>query len=178
MTDRGTYQEIDGRPAVRFQRRYAHPVEAVWETVSTPEGLAHWFPSRVRIEPEAGGVITFFQGASSDDPNVEPMTGTVLAFDPPKFLAFTWGPDELRFAVEPTDGGGCLLTLTDILGATDTAARTAAGWHVCLAELARGLDGEADTGPHRAGAVPWKPLYDAYVADRFPSGAPIPGGGQ
>ena len=29
-TDNGTYLEIDGRPAVRFERIYDHPVARVW----------------------------------------------------------------------------------------------------------------------------------------------------
>ena len=51
MTDRGTYVEHDGRPAVRFQRRYPHPAQRVWAAVSQPGGLPHWFPSRLELEP-------------------------------------------------------------------------------------------------------------------------------
>ena len=39
MTDRGTYVEHDGRPAVRFVRHYPHPAERVWAAVSEPAGL-------------------------------------------------------------------------------------------------------------------------------------------
>lgn len=42
--DLGTYIEHNGRPAVRFERTYAHSVDRVWAAVSDPEELAHWFP--------------------------------------------------------------------------------------------------------------------------------------
>jgi uncharacterized protein YndB with AHSA1/START domain len=165
-TDRGTYIEHEGRPAVRFERVYPHPIERVWAAVSEPEGLAHWFPSTVTIEPRKGGTITF-----SDDPNVEPATGTVLRYEPPRALSFSWYGDELHLDLTPHEDGGCTLTLINVLEARDTAARNAAGWSVCLAELTKHL-----SGPHgESSELPWEPLYEAYVADGMPSGAPIPG---
>lgn len=167
--DRGTYVEHRGRPAVRFRRTYPHAAEKVWKAVATPEGLAHWFPSAVRLEPYAGGRITF-----SDDPNTEPATGEVLVFDPPRRLAFTWPDDEMIFELDEVPGG-CRLTLINVLAARDTAARNAAGWTVCLAELDKALAGEAAAGPHAGTALPWRPVYERYVASGMPSGAPIPG---
>jgi uncharacterized protein YndB with AHSA1/START domain len=80
--DRGTYLEMDGRPAVRFERTYPHPVDRVWAAVSEPEGLRHWFPSRVSYEPRAGGEISFSEDPRID-PHREPTTGRVLVFEPP-----------------------------------------------------------------------------------------------
>ncbi len=170
MTDRGTYVEHDGRPAVRFQRRYPHPVQRVWAAVSEPGGLRHWFPSRVELEPREGGRITFH-----DDPNGPPSSGTVLAYDPPRLLAFTWGGDELHLTVEADGDQACTLTLLNVLEARDTAARNAAGWAVCLAELDKHVSGAAADGPHSATVEPWREHYAAYVAAGVPSGAPIPG---
>ncbi len=169
MTDRGTYVEHEGRPAVRFERRYPHPAERVWAAVSESDELARWFPSQVEVEPRAGGRITF-----SGDPNMPPSSGTVLAYDPPRRLAFTWGGDELHLTVEPDGAAACTLTLLNVLEAPDTAARNAAGWAVCLAELDKDLsDGSAD-GPHSAAAEPWQEHYAAYVAAGMPAGAPVP----
>jgi uncharacterized protein YndB with AHSA1/START domain len=168
--DRGTFIQHEGRPAVRFERTYAHPVERIWEAVATPEGLAHWFPSKVELEPHTGGKITF-----SDDPNTEPSTGTILEFEPPRRLAFSWGGDELRFDLEPVDAHHCRLTLINVLEARNTAARNAAGWTVCLAEFGKHLSGASADGPHSETAQPWQPLYDEYVASGMPYGAAIPG---
>ena len=169
--NRGTYLEHDGQPAVRFQRTYQQPVERVWTAVTDPEELAHWFPSRVQIEPRVGGTVLF-----SGDPHMDDTKGVVLAYDPPHRLGFDWGGDELHFTLEPTKDGGCQLTLLNVLKAEDTAARNASGWHVCLDGLAALLAGSPWAGPHSDSATPWEPLYAAYLADDVPSGAPIPPG--
>ncbi|GGK78759.1 hypothetical protein Sme01_22580 [Sphaerisporangium melleum] len=168
--DLGTYIEHQGRPAVRFERTYDHPIGKVWTAVATPEGLAHWFPSAVELEPHAGGKISF-----AGDPHMEPSTGTIVAFEPPRRLAFTWFEDELHFELEPLGEGRCRLTLVNVLGEADTAARNAAGWSVCLNELDRHVAGAQAEGPHSATAAPWRPYYDAYLAAGLPSGAPVPG---
>lgn len=170
--DRGTYVELDGRPAVRFVRTYRHPIEKVWTAVSEPAGMAAWFPSKVEIEPRKGGTITF-----SDDPNIPgASTGTVLRYEPPRALAFTWEGDELHLTLDPREDGGCTLTLVNVLAARDTAALVSAGWTVCLAELTRDLSGAPAAEDEDAEA--WRPLYEEYVASGMPSGAPIPGEGE
>jgi uncharacterized protein YndB with AHSA1/START domain len=169
--DRGTYVEHEGRPAVRFRRRFADPVERIWAAVTAPEELARWFPSAVELEPRAGGTITF-----TGDPHLPATSGTVLAFEPPHRLAFTWGDDELHLTVEPTTEGGSELTLVNVLERRDSAARTATGWTVCLSVLARVLAGEETQGPHGDDVEPFRPLYEAYVEAGLPSGAPIPDG--
>ena len=51
-----------------------------------------------------------------------------------------------------------MLTLLNVLEARDTAARNAAGWTVCLAELEKHLCGDPGDGPHSAAAEPWREL--------------------
>ena len=167
--DLGTYIEYDGRPAVRFQRTYAHPVERVWRAVSDPAELAAWFPSQVRLEPRTGGTITF-----TGDPYAEDETGTVLVYDPPHRLSFTWYDDLIHLIVEPMDDGHSSLTLVDVLDEAQAAARNASGWFVCLDELAKVLEGRAGAGPHAEEAAPWEPVYEAHVRAGLPSGAEIP----
>jgi uncharacterized protein YndB with AHSA1/START domain len=167
--DFGTYVEHDGRPAVRFVRTYPHSIDRVWAAVTSPDELRRWFPARVAVDLREGGTITF-----SGDPHTEDRSGTVLACDPPRRLAFTWADDELHFELEPLGDGQCRFTLINVLHERNAAARNGAGWHVCLAELDKILDGERADGPHGTSAMPWQPLYDAYVAAGMPSGAEIP----
>ncbi|MGH3630113.1 MAG: SRPBCC family protein [Sciscionella sp.] len=169
--DRGSYLEHEGRPAVRFERIYPHPITRVWDAVARPDGLARWFPSTVDLEGRVGGTISFF-----DDPNTAPSTGTVLVFDPPEHLAFTWADNELHVDLEAIDDDHTRLILTDVLAARDEAARNAAGWTVCLGELDKQLAGQRSEGPHSATAAAWQPIYDDYVAAGMPSGADIPTG--
>lgn len=168
--DRGTYVEHEGRPAVRFERTYPHPVARLWAAITEPDELTHWFPSSVVMKQEVGATIEF-----TGDPNVGPTTGTVLVFDPPHRLAYTWGGDELHFHLAPRGEDECTLTLIDVLEADDTAARNAAGWTVCLAELDKHVAGGHANGPHGDGAQAWRTWYESYIAGGMPSGAWLPG---
>jgi uncharacterized protein YndB with AHSA1/START domain len=169
MTNLGSYLEHDGRPSVRLERHYPYPVARVWAAVTEPDELQHWFPSRVSYDAAPGGEIRF-----SGDPNVEDVAGTVLAFDPPHYFAFTWGENEVHLRLEAAGPDQCVLELTDVLPERDQAARNGAGWRVCLDELAKRLHGDASGGPHGESATPWQPIYEAYVAAGVPSGALIP----
>ena len=60
------FHMIDGRPTVRIERHYPHPIEKVWRAVTTPEHLDEWFPSPVEVELRPGGAMRF--GAFEEDP--------------------------------------------------------------------------------------------------------------
>jgi uncharacterized protein YndB with AHSA1/START domain len=164
----GTLETVDGRAALRFERRLAHPVETVWQAVTQPAELAHWFPAEVTVDLRVGGAMTFDQGEG------EPTGGEVTELDPPRVLAFLWGEDQLRVELEPDDRG-CVLRFTHVIGDERRAARDAAGWHVCLDALERRLAGEPPAGPHSGLGSPWEPLYEEYAGRGLPVGAPIPG---
>ena len=170
----GQYAEVEGRGAVTFVRSYPVAAAQAWAAVSTSEGLEGWFPSRAVVNPEAG-TVTF-----SGDPNMEPSTSTekIVDWDPPRRWAFEWGGDLMEFLVEGSDEEA-ELTLRNWLADNAAAARNAAGWHVCLGELAKKLGGTTPSRPHAqpgpAGPLAWEPLYSAYAEAGLPSGAPIPG---
>lgn len=95
-----------------------------------------------------------------------------VRFQPPTRLHL--GGDELHFELSPVGDSSCELTLVNVLQARDTAARNAAGWSVCLAELGKHVSGAVADGPHSDTAESWRVHYDAYLADGLPSGAHIP----
>lgn len=169
----GQYAEVGGRGLVTFIRSYPVGAADLWAAVSTSEGLEGWFPSRATLDPAARTV------SLSGDPNMEPSSGRILDWEPPRRWVFDWGGDALEFIVEGTAAEG-ELTLRNWLAEPAAAARNAAGWHVCLGELARKLGGLAPAGPHAPsgpdGPLDWQELYEAYVEAGLPSGAPIPGG--
>ncbi|MEU6318544.1 SRPBCC family protein [Streptomyces sp. NPDC047009] len=167
----GTYVSLDdGRPAVRFTRVYDHPAARVWRFVTDPDELAQWFPSRAEFDLRPGGTVRF-----SGDPNMPESTGTVLAVEAPRHLSFEWGGDELHFDLEELDGERTRFTLTNVLGARNTAARNGAGWEVCLSALDAKARGERFEGPHAGMSAPWKEYYEGYIKAGIPSGAPVPG---
>src|ERR1700729_3474177 len=128
----GSYTTIADQPTLSFERRLSHPVDRVWEAITEPDELQHWFPSAVQADLRVGGKMKFtFEGYTLPD-GANSMPGEVTELDPPRLFAFTWGPpgqeDHLRFELEPVDGGtGCTLRLTVALGTRDKAARDAAG---------------------------------------------------
>ena len=165
------YESIDGRPALRFERRFAHPVQDVWHAISDTDALRHWFPTGVAGEIRAGGHLTF----SFEEHDLPPMEGDVTAFDPPRRLAFDWGEDHLRFELTPAEGGAQTdMRFTVLLGTEDKAARDGAGWHVCLDGL-EALLGGADVDTVHGVTDTWHERYEEYERRGFPATAPIPG---
>ena len=73
MTD-GTLETIDGRPALRFERRLAWPVERVWQAVSEPAELERWFPAAADWTPAAGSPSALIT-CESATPTVPPSSG-------------------------------------------------------------------------------------------------------
>jgi uncharacterized protein YndB with AHSA1/START domain len=168
-----SYDSIEGRPTLRFERRLAHPVAAVWSAITDPGELAQWFPSTVSGELRAGSGLSF---SFPEHPDVADMKGSVTDFDPPSELGFYWGEDHLRFQLSPADGGGGTdLRFTVMLDAADKAARDGAGWHVCLARLEAMLDGAAEAALKQI-SDGWREHYDEYARRGFPATAPIPTG--
>jgi len=152
------------RPVLRFERHLSGPVATVWKAVTDPEELVSWFPTRIEIERwEVGAPLTHH----FDTHDIEPLPGTVLAWDPPRLVRFTWGEDTITFTLADAPDGGTLFVLTEELAANH-AARNAAGWDACLARLVG------------AGAPDcWQERFDRY-AERFepvlgPQDGPPPG---
>lgn len=145
------------RPALRLERRLAHPAEKVWRALTERPHLEQWFPGPFTGELEAGGVIEF----DSPGHGMPAMTGRVLEVDPPRVLAYTWDSDVLRWELVP-DGAGCVLVLEHTFDDRPDAASFAAGWQTCFDALDAALAGAAD-----ADAAPtdrWQLRHEHWVA--------------
>ena len=165
-----TYESIEGRPTLRFERRIAHPVQAVWRAIAETGELAHWFPTTVAGEIRKGGHLTF----TFEEHDLPPMEGDITAFEPPRRLGFDWGDDHLDFELTPAEGGEQTdLRFTVVLDTADKAARDGAGWHTCLDALEKVVDG-ADDQTIKAVTVGWREHYDEYARRGFPATAPLP----
>lgn len=125
-----TQQTVDGRPALRLERRLAHPVERVWRAVTEPAELARWFVAEVPWTPEAGE--EFEAGGE---------TGRITALEPPRLLAWTWGVERYSFELAP-DGDGCVLVFTHGFNPElGPAWQHAAGWETYFDRLEAHLGG-------------------------------------
>jgi uncharacterized protein YndB with AHSA1/START domain len=138
-------QEINGRPALVFERALPYPRERVWRALTEREQLGSWHPTPFALELEPDAPADPGRVLFDPPPHVPPIPdGRVLAYEPPRLLVHTWWEDELRWELREHENG-CLLTLTHTFDDRFKAARDAAGWHVCLEGLAREL---AATGVH------------------------------
>lgn len=133
----GKQVEIDGRPALRFERLLAFPPERVWRAVTEPDELERWFVATVPWVPFEGET---FEAAG------EP--GSVTVVDPPRVLAWTWSTEIYRFELTPVEGGTLLVFEHVFTRSLGPAAQHAAGWEIYFGRLdvhlAGGFISEAD----------------------------------
>lgn len=162
----GVLEHTAAGPRLRFVRELAQPPELVWLALTDPERLQSWFPQRVSVERwEVGGQLRF------EHPRVPEASfdGEVRAYEPPRLLEYTWGPDVLRFGLEP-HGEGTRLTMLDTIEQLGKAARDGTGWHVCLELLEHAL---ANATPTWSASDRWRELNPSYLERFGPEAASI-----
>jgi uncharacterized protein YndB with AHSA1/START domain len=155
----------DGRWRLCFTRALHHSSDTVWQAITEPEHLAHWFPTTIEGERAAGAPLRFsFQGGQAP-----PFSGEMLAYEPPSLLELRWGGDIVRLELQPVKDG-TVLTLLATLDERGKAARDGAGWHVCLDSLNTHLGGEHGGRESLGG---WKDIHPHYVESFGPEAATI-----
>ena len=148
----GTLETIDGRPALRFERRLPHSVERVWRAVSEPAELERWFPAAADWTPAAGET---FEAAG--------MTGEITEVDAPHRLVWTFNGEGYSFELS-ADDGGCRLVFTHVFDDRNLAAQTATGWDAYFSRLEPHLAGDfvSEEQAHES----WEEVHERY-AERF-----------
>jgi uncharacterized protein YndB with AHSA1/START domain len=148
-----TLLSAGSRPVLRFERRLARPVDEVWRAVTDPDEMRAWFPTRIEIADwKVGADLTHH----FDMHDIDPLPGTVLEWDPPRKVSFTWGDDTIGLELRPAPDGGTMFVLTEQLGAAH-AARNAAGWEACLDRLEFGAE-----------QATWQERFDRYSSEFEP----------
>jgi uncharacterized protein YndB with AHSA1/START domain len=156
----------DGRPVLRFERRFAHPPEKVWRALTDPDHLRAWFPAVVDFDLAPGAKLRF--GPTPEQRrrygSSEDTYGTLVRADRPHLLEYTWERDLLRWELRPDTGGGSVLVFTHVCDDRDSVAAHAAGWHAGLDVVRDQLDGrEIDWSPWDR-AAQLQPDYDRAMA--------------
>lgn len=156
------YGVVIGPGAVRFERILPGPIERVWNYLTDSKKRSTWLAAgEMELRP-GGSVEHIFRNAEltgHDDPppakyaghsKESRMHGHILACEPPRLLAYSWGEttgehadadSEVRFELS-TAGKDVRLVLTHSrLANRDSMVGVSGGWHSHLAVLADRLAG-------------------------------------
>jgi len=145
----GTLETVDGRPALRFERRLPHSVDRVWRAVTEPAELERWFVAPVQWKPELGEALG--------------EAGEITRLDPPHLIEWNWGGEGFSFSLRP-DGDGCLLVFMHVFDDRSLGAQHATGWETYFARLNAHLAGGFLSEEEAHAAAP--ELHERY-AERF-----------
>lgn len=121
-----TQQIVDGRPALRVERRYDHSVERVWRAVTEPQELARWFVAEAQWTP---ALDEEFPG------------GRITELDRPHRFAWIHGGQFFAYDLA-SDGDGCRLVFTHVFDPEfGPPWQHAAGWETYFDRLDAHLEG-------------------------------------
>jgi uncharacterized protein YndB with AHSA1/START domain len=146
----------DGRAVLRYERRYEHPIEEVWNAITDPERLVDWLAD-AEVDLTEGGAIKLTWLNTDEDGNTAVMTGRITRFEPPHVFEYE-GDIHGRLLWElREEDGATVLKLTNWTPAPEEyRSKTAAGWDIHLDHLADALAGRS---------VDWRNWYrDHYPA--------------
>jgi uncharacterized protein YndB with AHSA1/START domain len=152
-----------GRVGLRFERTFPHPPAKVWRALTESEHLRAWMPCDIVGERRAGASIElpFWPPLIAKyDLDTPVLTGRIVVWDPPHTFEWTWDIDVLRWELSPTPEGTALTFTTWLGQGEDGLTNTAAGYHVCLGELAVLLDTGHAPGVHEADPTPLEQRYE------------------
>ena len=135
------------RPVLRFERHLRDSIDVVWKAVTDPVEMRSWFPTRIEIDEWKVGASLVHH---FDEHDVGPLPGTVLEWDPPHRVSFTWDVDTITFELTPAPDGGTVFVLTEQLSATRAARNAACGAPPPVAPRRRALDAHGPAARHGA----------------------------
>jgi uncharacterized protein YndB with AHSA1/START domain len=139
---------------LHFERRYAHPIERVWDALTQPERLVAWL-GEAELDLAEGGALKITWLNTDDEGNTAVYNARITRLEPPHVLEWD-GDIHGRLLWELTADGddATVVKLTNWTPAPDgMGPKVAAGWDIHLDHLATALDG---------GAVDWEHWYDEH----------------
>ena len=145
MSAAETLSESEGR--LVFRRQFTQSPDLVWPYLVEDQFRKTWLCGG-EVEPKPGGRIEFkFDPEEFGDPRPEGVSdtaytaefsGTVIAYDPPRCLSFTWPSGEgfadtlITFDLVEHEGGTAMTLTHERIGRRSYFVGSAAGWHAHL----------------------------------------------
>lgn len=158
--------EFRGRGELRLVRTLPGPIERVWDYLTDPEKRARWFAGGTTESRQGGKIVLVFKHKNIAPDETPPehlkqhhdagetMTGTILRWEPPRVLSYTFSDDsDVTFELTP-QGKEVLLVLTHRSRGEDLpyVSGFASGWHTHVDHLIALLAG-----------APRPPFWPAFV---------------
>ena len=172
MTDREQYTpgpasgaqvRKDGEKwALVLVRELRHSPEKVWQALTDPAHLREWAP--FEADGNLGTVGNTVKLTTVGVPGPHVTETTVMRADAPNVLEYGWGGNDMRWELEPHDGGTRLTLWTSI--DRRFISMGAAGWHICFDVLDRLLSGipiGRIAGPEAMKFAGWQRLNTEYA---------------
>jgi uncharacterized protein YndB with AHSA1/START domain len=116
-------------------RDLRHPPAKVWQALTDPEHLRQWAP----FDSDRNlGAVGSAKLTTVGMPSPLVSETRVKRADAPRALEYSWGGNDIRWQLEPLEGGGTRLTLWHNI-ARGFISMGAAGWHICFDVMERFL---------------------------------------
>ena len=144
-------------------RDLRHPPARVWEAITDPAHLREWAPFDSDRNLGSAGTTAKLTTVGTPTPHV--TESRVKRADAPRLLELSWGGQDIRWELEPLQGGGTRLTLWHNID-RGFISMGAAGWHICFDVLDRFLGGEPIgriAGPETMKFPGWQRLNAEYA---------------
>jgi len=143
-------------------RELRHPPQKVWQALTDPAHLREWAP--FDADGNLGTAGNTVNLTTVGAPALHVTETRVRRAEAPKLLEYNWGGFEMRWELEPHEGGTRLTLWHNI--ARGFISMGAAGWHICFDVLDR-LLGEHPIGRMVGPAVMkfdwWRGLHAEYA---------------
>lgn len=145
------YATLLAPDTVRLERLLPGPIERIWAHLADGDLRRRWLAAG-DLPAHAGGTfeLTWRNDELTTPPGHRPdgfdaehrMASTLTVFEPPHRLAFTWGPGEVTFTLEPRDGKVLLVITHRGISDHRNVLMIGPGWHAHTDVLAARLEGE------------------------------------
>jgi len=143
-------------------RELRHSPVKVWQALTDPAELREWAPFDADASLGTVGANVKLTTLGAPAPRITETT--VTRADAPRVLEYNWGGFDLRWQLEPVDGGTRLTLWTNI--DRRFIAMGAAGWQICLDVLDYQLGGTPIgriAGPEAMKFSGWQRLHAEYA---------------
>lgn len=131
--------EKDGdRWTLVLVKQLRHAPEKVWAALTDPAQLREWAPFDADGDLGRAGAAVNLTTVGAPGPHI--TQARVVRADRPRTLEYNWGDYNMRWQLEPENGGTKLTLWTNI--DRKYMAMGAAGWHICFDVLDHWLDGQ------------------------------------